>query len=143
MRCRVVDVLISGTCVWCEACLPTPAMAYTRKTTSLLAGLCLATLAGCTGDSGLAPRSPGYLANDTCSANRTAAACAADARGCNWIRAEVSIADVRCGGFDQPDCDVPPGVCVVRDPCLALGEAACRADSGCAWSAVRSLCPVG
>jgi hypothetical protein len=135
-------------------------MAFAR--TSLMVALAgLAALAGCTQGNGLPAQSPGYLANDTCSAHRDQTSCSADARGCDWIIPEIALgAPTRCGGgWDDgdapnteatplplgPSCDpiTPQGVCVVRDPCLALDEAACHADSGCAWSAVKTLCPVG
>ena len=108
---------------------------------------------GCNGG-GLSAPQQGYLASDPCVQNTAAASCGTQA-GCHWIPTAISTTNNTspshiCNGGSCPgpsccpsDVSQQPGVCVTTDPCLSRDRASCGEDTGCAWSQVGTLCPVG
>lgn len=95
-----------------------------------LVPMALMAVAGCDNGRGLAPVNRGYLASDACAQRTSESACGTEATACQWIATDATAESSAAGG------------CVAKDPCLTLGQSACTADSGCAWS-VGKLCPLG
>ena len=104
--------------------------------TAPLLFVALGLAAGCS-DRGLVAQSPGYLASDKCIQSADQASCGAQI-GCQWL--QIPVAEGNNSASEAPRAMF---ACVAQDVCLSLGQTACLADSGCAWSKIGTLCPVG
>ncbi len=103
------------------------------RSSSLIGGalLLLVALVGCN-DRSLSRGDRGYLASDLCAQRTAESTCTAEASGCLWVAAEATSSGA-----------APTGGCVANDPCLQLDQNGCKEDSGCAWSQLATLCPLG